>query len=83
MGYYCVVTGIFSASDEAKRVYERYLQNELQAGSEEIISGRVWPHYELQIDFGPHITVISLLFKMLANLTNIVKKRWRIMAKIV
>ena len=54
MGYYCVVTEILSASDEAKRVYERYLQSELQAGSEEIISGRVWPHDELQIDFGPH-----------------------------
>ena len=63
MALLCVrgVRKIFSTSDDAKRVREN--------------SGQVWHHHELEISFGrQEYTVISLLFKLFANLTrNVVK----------
>ena len=68
-------------SDDAKRVRERSFLNELQASSEKIFLGRVWHHHELEISFGrQEHTVISLLFKLFANLT---RKIVKLMGKII
>ena len=60
MALLCVrgVRKICSTSDDAKRV-----------------RGRVWHHHELEISFGrEEHTVISLLFKLFANLTRKIVK---------
>ena len=49
--------------------------NEPQASFEKIFRGRVWHHHELEISFGrQEHTVISLLFKLFANLTRKIVK---------
>ena len=66
---------IFSTSNDTKRVRERSFLNELQASSEKIFRGRVWHHHELEMYFGrQEHTVISLLFKLFANLTRKIVK---------
>ena len=69
------VRKIVSTSDGAKRVLEGSFLNEPKASSEKIFCGQVWHHHELEISFGQQeCIVISLLFKLFANLNRKIVK---------